>query len=125
LHQRLTSISNIDRVAGVALPRSAVQILLSLGGGERHGYAIMRDVEEASGGTVKLGPGTLYTALARLEADGLIEESDTRPDPAIDDQRRRYWRLTPAGRAMAVDEVRRLADMVERARPWALREGRG
>ena len=85
----------------------------------------MRDVEEASGGTVKLGPGTLYTALARLEADGLIEESDTRPDPAIDDQRRRYWRLTPAGRAMAVDEVRRLADMVERARPWALRERRG
>ena len=109
----------------MALPRSAVQILLSLGDGERHGYAIMRDVEEASGGTIKLGPGTLYTALARLEADGLIEESDTRPDPAIDDQRRRYWRLTPAGRAMAVDEVRRLADMVERARPWALRERRG
>ena len=109
----------------MALPRSVVQILLSLGDGERHGYAIMRDVEEASGGTLKLGPGTLYTALARLEADGLIEESDTRPDPAIDDQRRRYWRLTPAGRAMAVDEVRRLADMVERARPWALRERRG
>jgi DNA-binding PadR family transcriptional regulator len=98
-------------------------ILSSLASGPKHGYAIMTDVETFAG--VKLGPGTLYTALARLEADGLIEESDTRPDPAIDDQRRRYWRLTPAGRAMAVDEVRRLADMVERARPWALRERRG
>ena len=108
----------------MALPRSAVQILLALGEGERHGYAIMRDVEEASGGTVKLGPGTLYTTLARLEADGLIEESDARPDPALDDQRRRYWRLTPAGRAIAVEEVRRMADFVDRARPWALGEER-
>ena len=80
----------------------------------------MRDVEDASGGTVKLGPGTLYTALARLEADGLIEESLARPDPAMDDQRRRYWRLTPAGRAIAVAEVRRLAEVVDRARPWAM-----
>jgi DNA-binding PadR family transcriptional regulator len=104
----------------MALPRSAMQILIALGDGERHGYAIMRGVEAATGGTVRLGPGTLYTTLARLEADGLIEESDARPDPAIDDQRRRYWRLTPAGRAIAVDEVRRLAELVERARPWAL-----
>jgi DNA-binding PadR family transcriptional regulator len=108
--------------APVALPRSAVQILLALGEGERHGYALMRDVEAASGGTVRLGPGTLYTTLARLEADGLIEESDARPDPALDDQRRRYWRLTPAGRAVAVAEVRRLAALVERARPWAMGE---
>jgi DNA-binding PadR family transcriptional regulator len=104
----------------MGLPRSAVRILIALGEGERHGYGIMRSVEEASGGTVRLGPGTLYTTLARLEADGLIEESDARPDPAIDDQRRRYWRLTPAGRAVAVDVVRRLAAIVDRARPWAL-----
>ena len=84
----------------------------------------MREVEDASGGTVKLGPGTLYTALARLEADGLIEESLARPDPAMDDQRRRYWRLTPAGRAIAVAEVRRLAEVVDRARPWAMGEER-
>ena len=103
----------------MALSRSAVQILLALGAGERHGYAIMRDVEASTEGTVRLGPGTLYTTLARLEADGLIEESDARPDPALDDQRRRYWRLTPAGRAIAVDEVRRLGATVERARPWA------
>ncbi|HEX5828486.1 MAG TPA: PadR family transcriptional regulator [Candidatus Limnocylindrales bacterium] len=106
----------------MALTRTATQILLALGEGERHGYAIMRDVGEATGGTVKLGPGTLYTTLARLETDGLIEESDARPDPSLDDQRRRYWRLTPAGRAVAIEEVRRLAVMVERARPWALGE---
>src|SRR3954468_15836759 len=105
--------------ARVALPRSAVAILIALGEGERHGYAIMRAVEAATSGGLRLGPGTLYTTLARLEADGLIEESETRPDPAIDDQRRRYWRLTAAGRAAAIDEVRSLAELVERARPWA------
>jgi DNA-binding PadR family transcriptional regulator len=108
----------------MGLARSAVQILIVLGEGERHGYGIMRAVEEATGGAVKLGPGTLYTTLTRLEADGLIEESDVRPDPAIDDQRRRYWRLTASGRAVAVEEVRRLEAIVERARPWALDEGK-
>jgi DNA-binding PadR family transcriptional regulator len=106
----------------MALPRSAIQILIALGEGELHGYAMMRSVEAATGGGVRLGPGTLYTTLARLEADGLIEESDARPDPELDDQRRRYWRLTQAGRAVAVDEVRRLAAIVERARPWAMGE---
>lgn len=106
----------------MALTRSAVQILLALGEGERHGYAIMRSVEAATSSVVRIGPGTLYTTLARLEADGLIEESDVRPDPAVDDQRRRYWRLTASGRAVAVAEVRRLAAIVERARPWALGE---
>jgi DNA-binding PadR family transcriptional regulator len=104
------------------LTRAAVQILLALGGAERHGYAIMGEVASATGGAVKLGPGTLYTTLARLEADGLIEESDQRPDPALDDQRRRYWRLTAAGRAVAIEEVRQLDALVERARPWAYGE---
>jgi DNA-binding PadR family transcriptional regulator len=109
----------------MTLPRSAVQILIALGAGEMHGYAIMRSVEAATEGSLRLGSGTLYTTLARLEADGLIEESGTRPDPQLDDQRRRYWRLTPAGRAVAVDEVRRLAAIVERARPWAMGEDQG
>ena len=86
----------------MGLARSAVQILIALGEGERHGYGIMRAVEEATGGSVKLGPGTLYTTLTRLETDGLIEESDVRPDPSIDDQRRRYWRLTATGRAVVM-----------------------
>lgn len=107
----------------MGLARSAVQILIALGEGERHGYGIMRAVEEATGGSVKLGPGTLYTTLTRLETDGLIEESDVRPDPSIDDQRRRYWRLTATGRAVAVAEVQRLAAVVERARPWAMGDG--
>lgn len=106
-----------DRLTG-----AAVQILLALGGAELHGYAIMGEVADATGGAVRLGPGVLYTTLARLEADGLIEESDQRPDPALDDQRRRYWRLTAAGRSVAVTEVRRLAGLVERARPWATGE---
>ena len=105
----------------MALPRSAVHILIALGEGELHGYGIMRSVEGSTDGTVRLGPGTLYTTLARLEADGLVENDD-RPDPAIDDQRRRYWKLTASGRAVAVQEVRRLAAVVERARPWALGE---
>jgi len=104
------------------LTTAATHILLSLGAGERHGYAIMTEVAAVTRGAVRLGPGTLYTTLARLEADGLIEESDQRPDPALDDQRRRYWRLTPRGRAVAVAEVERMTALVERARPWATRE---
>ena len=108
----------------MALTGSAVQILLALGEGERHGYAIMRSVEASTGGATRLGPGTLYTTLARLERDGLIEESDARPDPHLDDQRRRYWRLTTAGRAVAISEVRRMAAVVDRARPWAIEDER-
>jgi DNA-binding PadR family transcriptional regulator len=106
------------------LTSAATLILVSLGPGERHGYAIMSEVAAATGGRVRLGPGTLYTTLARLAAFGLIEESDQRPDPGLDDQRRRYWRLTPRGRAVALAEVERMADLVERARPWAVRGAR-
>jgi DNA-binding PadR family transcriptional regulator len=84
----------------------------------------MSEVVAATGGRVRLGPGTLYTTLARLAAGGLIEESDQRPDPELDDQRRRYWRLTPRGRAVALAEVDQMADLVERARPGATGEAR-
>ena len=83
----------------------------------------MRSVEGSTDGTVRLGPGTLYTTLARLEADGLIEESDDRPDPAIDDQRRRYWKLTASWDApWPFRRSGGSAAVVERARPWALGE---
>ena len=69
-----------------------------------------------------LGPGAIYTTIKRLLGDGLIEESDERPDPELDDQRRRYYRLTALGRSVAASEVRRLDALVSSARPWALSE---
>jgi DNA-binding PadR family transcriptional regulator len=95
-------------------------VLLAIGPEERHGYAIMGEVERITGGAVRLGPGAIYTTIRRLLDDGLIAESDERPDPALDDQRRRYYRLTALGRTVAAAEFRRLASLVKAARPWAL-----
>jgi DNA-binding PadR family transcriptional regulator len=102
------------------LSRVAVYILLAIGPEERHGYAIMHEVSRITAGAVKLGPGAIYTTIKRLLADGFIEEVDERPDPELDDQRRRYYRLTGLGRAVASAEVRRLDALVASARPWAL-----
>jgi DNA-binding PadR family transcriptional regulator len=102
------------------LSRVAMYILLAIGPEERHGYAIMHEVGRITGGAVKLGPGAIYTTIKRLVGDGLIEESDERPDPELDDQRRRYYRLTALGRSVAAAEVRRLDALVASARPWAL-----
>ena len=76
----------------------------------------MREVEGRSGGEVRLGPGTLYGSIKRMLADGLIEESDERPDPEMDDQRRRYYRITDFGRRVAGAEAERLASLVDTAR---------
>jgi DNA-binding PadR family transcriptional regulator len=94
---------------------AAFHILLSLADGEKHGYAIMQEVEAISDGQVKLGPGTLYGTIKRLVENGLIQESDFRPDPAMDDQRRRYYRLTGAGRQELEAETTRLAKLVAQA----------
>ena len=96
----------------VPLQPAAFHILLALAAGERHGYALMSDVEELSGGALRIGPGTLYGSIKRLLAAGLIEESEARPDAALDDQRRRYYRLTPQGRAILSAEAARLARLV-------------
>jgi DNA-binding PadR family transcriptional regulator len=91
-------------------------ILVALADGDRHGYAIMQEVSKRSGGTVRLGPGTLYGAISRLLRDELIEESEERPDPKMDDCRRRYYRLTGlGGRALAAD-AKRLEDLARLAR---------
>lgn len=90
------------------------EILLSLAGGERHGYAILQEVERRSEGTIHLYPGTLYRALARLVDDGLIEEVEG-PDDPDDDARRRYYALTPLGRRVAAAEAERLAGQVAAA----------
>lgn len=103
-----------------SLSRTAVNVLLAIGPEERHGYAIMAEVTRITGGAVRLGPGAVYTTIRRLLDDGLIDEADERPDPELDDQRRRYYRLTALGRTVAATEVRRLESLVRAARPWAL-----
>ena len=97
-----------------------MHVLIAIGPEERHGYAIMREIERMTEGATRLGPGGVYTTIKRLLDDGLIEESDERPDPELDDQRRRYYRLTSTGRAVAAAEVHRMESLVRAARPWAL-----
>jgi DNA-binding PadR family transcriptional regulator len=94
------------------LTPSVFHILLALFDRERHGYGIMLEVERSTAGELKMGPGTLYGSIKRMMAAGLVEESDTRPDPQLDDQRRRYYRLTPLGRRTLTAETTRLAQML-------------
>lgn len=105
------------------LTPAVYHILLALADRERHGYGIMQEVQERTNGEVKLGPGTLYGAIKRLIADGLIAESDQRPDPTMDDERRTYYRLTPFGLKVTQAEVNRLAEMVAQARAKRLIPG--
>ncbi len=98
------------------LPVSEFQILLALGDAERHGYGIRQEVASCTGGEVRLGPGTLYGSIKRMLAAGLIEESDARPDPELDDERRRYYRITAFGRAVVAAEARRMERLVAQAR---------
>jgi DNA-binding PadR family transcriptional regulator len=100
---------------GTTLTPAAFHILLALADGERHGYGIMQEVLAFTAGTLRLGPGTLYGTIGRLLAAGLIAESSERPDPKLDDERRRYYRLTPAGRRAATAEAQRLARLVAAA----------
>src|SRR3954465_8084224 len=87
-------------------------ILLALADEERHGYGIMQDVARQTDDALQLGPGTLYGCLKRMLAAKLVEESDERPDPELDDQRRRYYRMTPLGRQVVHAEAKRLSDAV-------------
>jgi DNA-binding PadR family transcriptional regulator len=98
------------------LPPTELHILLALLDAERHGYAIKQQVAERTDGEVQLGPGTLYGAIKRMLAGGTIEESARRPAPAADDERRRYYRITPFGREVAAAEARRMEQLVALAR---------
>jgi DNA-binding PadR family transcriptional regulator len=108
-----------------AAPLSAVsyQILLALATRDRHGYAIRKAIEAQTDGTMRAGPGTLYSAIRRLEDDGLLEESKWRPDADLDDERRRYYHLTTSGRAALRAETEKMQATVQfalrqlRARP--------
>ncbi|HEV2669796.1 MAG TPA: PadR family transcriptional regulator [Gemmatimonadales bacterium] len=98
------------------VPAATFHILLALADGDLHGYAIMKNVAQRSDGAVRLGPGTLYGALRRLLQARLVEESGKRADPERGDERRRYYRLTPLGLAVARAEARRLDAIVRAAR---------
>ncbi len=112
-----------DGSAPPPLTPAVFQILLALAGGERHGYGIMKEVAASTGGRMRMGPGTLYGTIKRMLAVGLIEESGERPDPELDDERRRYYRLTALGRRLAVAEAERLDALVQVARAKRLLEG--
>lgn len=101
------------------LPPATFHILLALAGEDRHGYAIIQDVEARTSGELRLSAGTLYRSLARMVEQGLIVEV-TKRRTAADDERRRYYRLTPFGTAVARAEMRRLTQLVRLARATGL-----
>ena|SRR5664279_1276515 len=105
------------------LPSAAFHILLALADGDRHGYGIMRQISELTGGKLRLGPGTLYGSIKTLLEERLIEEVDVRPDPELGDERRRYYRLTSNGRALARTEAERMADLLRYARSRRILKG--
>jgi len=105
-----------DPASHLPLTPASFQILVALADGEKHGYAVIKEVARRTGGKVRLRAGTLYTAIARLVDDGLVEESPERPDPALDDERRRYYRLSVRGRAVVAAEADRLAEAVRQVR---------
>lgn len=99
----------------IPLTPAVFYILLALAGGEQHGYEIMKHVKQDSQDQVKMGTGTLYGSLKRMLADGLIAEAGERPDPTLDDERRRYYRLTELGRQALGAELRRYAQVISLA----------
>jgi DNA-binding PadR family transcriptional regulator len=113
----------LNLAAFLPLTPVSFEILLALAGGEQHGYAVMLDIERRTNGAISLHAGSLYRALNRLLEAGLIEELVERPEPEHDDERRRYYRLTPKGLAVARGEARRLELQVEAARQRRLLTG--
>ena len=109
------TIRDIDVQQQLPLPQAVFHILIALGEGEKHGYAVMQEVAGRTGGTVRMSPGTLYGSIRRMLDDGLIEEFFRRGAPA-DDERRRYYRLTKFGRAVAAAEAERLTSLLHHAR---------
>jgi DNA-binding PadR family transcriptional regulator len=112
----MSMTSDANERGFLPLPASVLHILLALGNEELHGYAIMRQVEELTDGAVAMGPGTLYGAVKRMLADGLIEETAERPDPDLDDQRRRYYRVTALGARVRAADVARVETLLKNAR---------
>jgi DNA-binding PadR family transcriptional regulator len=105
-----------DPTVHLPLTPAMFQVLVALADGEKHGYAIIKEVARRTEGKVQLRAGTLYAVIRKFVEQGLLVESAARPDPALDDERRRYYRLTDRGRAVAMAEADRLAEAVAHAR---------
>jgi DNA-binding PadR family transcriptional regulator len=106
----------VDDLYGyLPLPPPVFQILVAVADRERHGYAIMQDIASRTDNRLHLSPGTLYGGIKRMLEQGFIEECDERPDPQMDDERRRYYRITDLGRRIANAETERLAKLVSQA----------
>ena len=106
------------------LPAAAFHILVALADEDQHGYAIMQDVTARTGGQLKLSAGTMYRSIQRMLEQGLVAEISARPAPELDDERRRYYRITPFGRTVARAEARRLAQMLKLARASGFAPGK-
>lgn len=115
-------VENADAL--LPLPPVTFHILLALADEDRHGYAIIQDVAMRTGGELKLSAGTLYRSIQRMLEQGLIVETRERPAPELDDERRRYYRITPFGETVARAEARRLTRLVRLARASGFATGR-
>jgi DNA-binding PadR family transcriptional regulator len=109
-------VKKSDLESYLPLSPAAFHVLLSLADGEKHGYAIKKEVSRRTEDTVRLGPGTLYGLIKRMLNDGLLVECDERPDPSLDDERRRYYRLTDLGFKVATAEAERMEKLITAAR---------
>jgi DNA-binding PadR family transcriptional regulator len=117
---RRTRLAPPDAESFLPLHRDTFHILVSLADRDRHGYAVMQDVLDRTNGKLRLSPSSLYASIRRLLEEELIEELAERPDPAHDDERRRYYRLTPFGTQVVAAETARLEEMVHAARATRL-----
>ena len=119
-------LENVSTVAIVedVLPPATFHILLALADDDRHGYAIIQDIAARTDGELRLSAGTLYRSIQRMLEQGLIVETRERPAPEEDDERRRYYRITPEGTAAARAEARRLGQLVKMARAAGFAPGK-
>ena len=109
-------MTNSESSGLLPIPPAQLHILLALADGQKHGYAIMTEVETITDGSVTMGPGTLYGAVKRMILAGLISEAEERPDPELDDQRRRYYRLTGLGATVLDSEIARMEHLARAGR---------
>jgi DNA-binding PadR family transcriptional regulator len=111
----MTKASQSQIESLLPLSPTIFHLLLALGEGERHGYALKREILHRTGGKLNLGSGALYGSINKMLEQGLIEESEERPDPHLDDERRRYYRITPLGKRTAQAEAVRMRQLVRLA----------